>query len=83
MKTYKSSDLSTGKRSKILDEAAGNGVIIQEKKTNGEVRREFVILNAEVFDESRCADSTTFETTSESGNIKEYWEINYIGNNVE
>lgn len=83
MKTYNSSDLSTGKRSKILDEAAENGVIIQEKKTNGVVRREFVMLDASVFDEARSAESITIETASGSGNIKEYWELSYVGNNTE
>jgi hypothetical protein len=47
MKTYNSSDLSTGKRSKILDEAAENGVIIQQKKTNGVVMREFLLCDIE------------------------------------
>lgn len=43
MKTYNSSDLNN-KRSEILEEAAANGVVIQEKKTNGEVRREFLLI---------------------------------------
>lgn len=57
MKTYNSSDLSTGKRSKILDEAAENGVIIQEKKTNGVVRREFVMVDYDRVTKLRCTDS--------------------------
>lgn len=57
MKTYNSSDLSTGKRSKILDEAAENGVIIQEKKTNGVVRREFVVVNYDYITKLKCTDS--------------------------
>jgi hypothetical protein len=44
MKTYNSSDLNN-KRSEILEEAASNGVVIQEKKTNGEIRREFLIIS--------------------------------------
>jgi len=43
MKTYNSSELNN-KRSEILEEAAKNGVVIQEKKTNGEVRREFAVV---------------------------------------
>jgi len=46
MKTYNSSDLNS-KRSEILEEAAKNGVVIQEKKTNGEVRREFAIISSD------------------------------------
>ncbi len=43
MKTYKSSDL-THKRSEVLQEAAKDGVIIQQLETNGKVRREFVMI---------------------------------------
>ena len=42
MKKYNSSDL-THKRAEVLEEAAKNGVIIQEKNTNGKVRRELVM----------------------------------------
>jgi len=42
MKTYKSSDL-THKRAEVLKEAKANGVIIQERNTNGDVREEFVM----------------------------------------
>ena len=42
MKTYKSSDL-THKRSEVLREARANGVIIEERNTNGDVRQEFII----------------------------------------
>jgi len=42
MKKYNSSALSTN-RAEVLEEAAENGVIIQEKNTNGKVRREFVL----------------------------------------
>jgi hypothetical protein len=44
MKTYKSSDL-THKRAEVLKEAKLNGVIIQERNTNGEVREEYVIVS--------------------------------------
>ena len=43
MKTYKSSDL-THKRAEVMREAEKNDVIIQERRTNGEVTKEFVIL---------------------------------------
>lgn len=42
MKVYKSSAL-THKRAEVLEEAKANGVIIQECKTNGDVRQEFVL----------------------------------------
>lgn len=61
MKTYNSSDLNN-KRSEILEEAAKNGVVIQEKKTNGEVRRGFLIclhdpINLEDDDRVHVKDS--------------------------
>jgi hypothetical protein len=43
MKKYNSSDLSNN-RSEVLEEAAKNGVIIQEKNTNSKVRREFYLV---------------------------------------
>ena len=43
MKKYNSSALSNN-RSEVLEEAAKNGVIIQEKATNGKVRREFLLI---------------------------------------
>ena len=43
MKTYKSSDL-THKRAEVMREAEANGVKIQERRSNGEVIKEFVIL---------------------------------------
>ncbi len=46
MKKYKSSDL-THKRAEVLKEANTNGAIIQQLETNGNVRRQFVILNIE------------------------------------
>jgi len=49
MKKYKSSDL-THKRAEVLEEAAKNGVIIQELRTNGKVRREFVLFDMVEFD---------------------------------
>ena len=42
MKTYKSSDL-THKRAEVMREAEKDGVIIQERRTNGEVVNEFVL----------------------------------------
>lgn len=51
MKTYKSSDL-THKRAEVLKEAKANGVIIQERNTNGDVRCEYVILTKEVISNS-------------------------------
>ena len=50
MKKYKSSDL-TQKRAEVLNEAAKNGVIIQQLETNGKVRREFVLFDKGEFDE--------------------------------
>ena len=44
MKKYNSSALSNN-RSEVLEEAAENGVIIQEKATNGKVRREFLLTS--------------------------------------
>ena len=46
MKKYKSSDL-THKRAEVLKEAGENGVIIQQRETNGDVRREFVLISME------------------------------------
>jgi|GEM_PF-2608352 len=46
MKTYKSSDL-THKRAEVLKEAKESGVIIQQLETNGEVRREFILIEKE------------------------------------
>lgn len=49
MKKYNSSALSTN-RAEVLKEAANNGVIIQEKNTNGEVRFEYVLIPRTVYD---------------------------------
>ena len=40
MKTYKASDL-THKRSEVLTEARKNGVLIEERRTNGDVINTF------------------------------------------
>ena len=48
MKKYNSSDLSNN-RSEVLEEAAKNGVIIQEKNTNGKVRRELALVPLSVY----------------------------------
>ena len=55
MKKYNSSALTTN-RSEVLEEAAKNGVIIQEKNTNGKVRREFALVlnNEEGFSNILC-----------------------------
>lgn len=46
MKAYKSSDL-THKRAEIFKEARGNNVLIEERRTNGEVVNQFVLVNIE------------------------------------
>ena len=46
MKTYKSSDL-THNRAEVMREAELNGVIIQERRTNGEVVKEFVLVTTD------------------------------------
>jgi hypothetical protein len=51
MKKYKSSDL-THKRAEVLKEAKTNGVIIQERNTNGDVRCEYVIITRELMHET-------------------------------
>mgnify|MGYP003661672895 CR=1 FL=1 len=47
MKTYKSSDL-THKRAEVLKAARENGVIIEERRSNGEVINEFFLVEREV-----------------------------------
>ena len=48
MKTYKSSDL-THKRAEVLKEAKANGVIIEERNTNGDVRQDYIMIPGESF----------------------------------
>jgi hypothetical protein len=48
MKTYKSSDL-THKRAEVLKEARANGVIIEERNTNGDVRQDYVLITGDNF----------------------------------
>lgn len=48
MKTYKSSDL-THKRAEVLKEAKANGVIIQERNTNGDIRQEYILVTKEKY----------------------------------
>ncbi len=48
MKTYKSSDL-THKRAEVLKEAKANGVIIQERNTNGEIRQELILCTKDKY----------------------------------
>lgn len=50
MKTYKSSDL-THKRAEVMREAEKSGVIIQERRTNGEVVSELVVISKSDYDE--------------------------------
>ena len=42
MKTYKASDL-TYKRAEVMREAELNGVLIEERRTNGEVINTFIL----------------------------------------
>ena len=44
MKTYNLSALSKKGRADIFNEAEKDGVIIQDCNTNGDVRREFVLI---------------------------------------
>ena len=60
MKVFKSSDL-THKRAEVFAEAKKNGVIIQERNTNGDVRCEYVILPV--------IDSDYIERSVEVGNM--------------
>ena len=53
MKKYNSSALSNN-RAEVLDEAAENGVIIQEKNTNGKVRKMFVMVPFDVYESYAC-----------------------------
>ncbi|QDP52069.1 MAG: hypothetical protein Unbinned706contig1000_13 [Prokaryotic dsDNA virus sp.] len=48
MKTYKSSDL-THKRKEVMAIAAAEGAHIRELKTNGDVKREFILITKEEF----------------------------------
>ncbi len=50
MKRYKSSDL-THKRAEVLREAEYNGVIIQQRRTNGEIASEMVVISKSDYDE--------------------------------
>lgn len=48
MKKFKSSDLSH-KRAEVMKAAEEYGAVIQEQRTNGEVKREFVLITKEAF----------------------------------
>jgi len=50
MKTYKSSDL-THNRAEVMREAEKNGVIIQQRETNGVVRQEFIVVTKDKYDD--------------------------------
>ena len=45
MKTFNLSEISTTKRTEILNEARHNGAILQKKNTNGEVLEEFLLIS--------------------------------------
>jgi len=45
MKTYKSSDLTNAKRAEAFEEAESNGIIIEQRKTNGKVINKLVLIN--------------------------------------
>ena len=51
MKTYKASDLTNNKRAEVFEEAAKNGVIIEMRKTNGDVISELVLIPADAYKE--------------------------------
>lgn len=54
MKTYKSSDL-TNKRTELIPEAQKNGVIIELRNTNGDVKCELVLAPKEMFDKNKAS----------------------------
>jgi len=43
MKVYKSSDLTNNKRAEVFEEAEKNGVIIEQRKSNGRVIARFIL----------------------------------------
>ena len=47
MKTFNLSEISTTKRTEILNEARESGAILQKKNTNGDVLEEFYIAKAD------------------------------------
>ena len=49
MKTYKASDL-THKRAEVMREAALNGVLIEERRSNGEVINRFIMRKYVIWD---------------------------------
>ena len=49
MKTFKSSDLSHN-RAEVMREAELNGVIIQERRTNGDVVKEYYLVTKETIE---------------------------------
>jgi hypothetical protein len=49
MKTYNLSALSKKGRADIFNEAEKDGVIIQDCNTNGDVRREYVLVNKDAY----------------------------------
>ncbi len=53
MKTYKSSAL-THNRAEVMREAEKGGAIIQECRTNGEVVKEFVLVEKDKYNDNKC-----------------------------
>lgn len=51
MRTYKSSDLTNNKRAEVFEEAAKNGVIIEMRKTNGDVISELVLVSRDKYND--------------------------------
>ncbi len=74
MKTYKSRDL-THKRAEVMREAEKNGVIIQECRTNGDVRQEFVVMTREMA--FSLVDNNTM-ADGKCGNTKELQLWNWL-----
>ena len=57
MKTFTASHLSH-KPAEVFEEARANGAIIQQKRTNGDVIEEFVMLSKSKLEEMECDYNT-------------------------
>ena len=55
MKTYKSSDL-IHKRAEAFEEAESNGIIIEQRKTNGKVINKLVLINYTEYEAMKSKD---------------------------
>lgn len=53
MKTFNASDL-THKRAQVMKAAREVGAIIQEKRTNGEVIQEFILISKDNLNDMEC-----------------------------